>query len=546
MGRYVSTGTSQANSCQLAVSTTCYQSNTQKYSYSSNDCWQNRVILDTPGNYSFTVPSGITCLRVVSVGGGGKPKCTETCCGYAGGGGGYAERYDTVSPGCVVSVVVGRQEQDTTISYTNSSAVARTVTGGGAAGCTPGAASGGDWNSIGGTGGKGCNYCGGSLSHYCGTCICFSLTTCCGYCIVVAGVGIGQTPGHGSDQCCNARYPGGASAGWWGHLCGGNGQGAQNSVDIYGASGGHGATAGGGGGVGYTFRQDVRSGPCSCMCGSANQGGQGGPHQRNACFPNSAGGGGGTKWQICTCCECQNMYNTNCTCGFWIEGHGGWGGYDNHSGVGGCIDWDCIGFYCGNYASCTMYTPPSKDPIVHSWHDIHSMCGSGSAGRSHHRDNDYWCGSILWATREDQTTRPANAGEGAGTGGVVFVCCATQFHYNNNSLYVNWPFVCCLGLTGKVCCSDRFAQSLFPNIISCAGTLGGSGGVGICTMMSKAGKGGGGGVFRNYILCVCYGNSTFNTCNGDGVTALAYPACELDWRISNAGTGMAIIYWKDA
>jgi hypothetical protein len=25
---------------------------------------------------------------------------------------------------------------------------------------------------------------------------------------------------------------------------------------------------------------------------------------------------------------------------------------------------------------------------------------------------------------------------------------------------------------------------------------------------------------------------------------LAFPPCDLDWRVSTAGTGMAIIYWK--
>jgi hypothetical protein len=87
-------------------------------------------------------------------------------------------------------------------------------------------------------------------------------------------------------------------------------------------------------------------------------------------------------------------------------------------------------------------------------------------------------------------------------------------------------------------------QQLFPYILSCAGTLGGSGGVGICHMASTAGKGGGAGVNRSYILCICWGGS-FNNCNGGG-TPLAFPPCDLDWRVSTAGTGMAILYWKDA
>jgi hypothetical protein len=50
-------------------------------------------------------------------------------------------------------------------------------------------------------------------------------------------------------------------------------------------------------------------------------------------------------------------------------------------------------------------------------------------------------------------------------------------------------------------------------------------------------------VFKCYILCICHGGS-FNNCNGTG-PALAFPPCILDNIVSNAGSGVAIIYWKD-
>ena len=147
MGRYISTGATQANSCVLVGQSVCYQVTGQKYAYDGNSCWQNRVIIDTPGSYTFTVPAGVTCLRTIAVGGGGKVKgCSPVCCGMAGAGGGYVEKVDTIVAGCVVTVVVGRQEQDTTISYVCSGGATRTLTAGGASGCTHGAASGGDWN----------------------------------------------------------------------------------------------------------------------------------------------------------------------------------------------------------------------------------------------------------------------------------------------------------------------------------------------------------------------------------------------------------------
>jgi len=125
MGRFVTTTTS-------ATLTTCYQVTCHKYSYDANSCWQNKIVIDTPGNYTFTIPAGTSCFRAIAVGGGGKSYVNCNCCGTAGGGGGYAERQDTVNAGCTVTIVVGRQQQDTTISYTNSSSTVRTLTGGGA------------------------------------------------------------------------------------------------------------------------------------------------------------------------------------------------------------------------------------------------------------------------------------------------------------------------------------------------------------------------------------------------------------------------------
>jgi hypothetical protein len=88
-------------------------------------------------------------------------------------------------------------------------------------------------------------------------------------------------------------------------------------------------------------------------------------------------------------------------------------------------------------------------------------------------------------------------------------------------------------------------DQLFPFVTHCAGTLGGSGGVGTCNLASRAGKGGGAGMPRNYLLCVCYGGNYDRCNNNPSNPLLAFPPSDLDWRASMAGTGMAIIYWKN-
>jgi hypothetical protein len=171
-----------------------------------------------------------------------------------------------------------------------------------------------------------------------------------------------------------------------------------------------------------------------------------------------------------------------------------------------------------------------------------------------HVDNNTW-GYCGWATANPYNKRPARiSGEGAGTGGVVFRCCdlcsfGMQCCVVNSATNacgtINWELVCCLGTSGKFDCAVRMEQSLFPFIISCAGTLGGAGGVGVCHLGSKAGKGGGQGIYRSYIFCICYGGN-FDRCNGSGAAPLlAFPPCILDWMASPAGTGMALLYWRD-
>ena len=97
MGRYVSTGSAQVNSCVNNATRTCYQIDGHKFSYSPNECWQNRITIDAPGNYTFTVPSGVTCMRAIAIGGGGKSKGQNpNCCGMAGAFG-YEEEHFALS-----------------------------------------------------------------------------------------------------------------------------------------------------------------------------------------------------------------------------------------------------------------------------------------------------------------------------------------------------------------------------------------------------------------------------------------------------------------
>ena len=130
-------------------------------------------------------------------------------------------------------------------------------------------------------------------------------------------------------------------------------------------------------------------------------------------------------------------------------------------------------------------------------------------------------------------------------------CCDAQqqgwgMGANNNSggPLINWLKICQLGLCGQTDQAYKMVDSLFPNFITCAGILGGSGGVGICTMTSKAGYGGGGGEAKCQFLCICYGGA-FDCCNQVAATPLAFPPCILDNLVSNAGSGYALIYYRD-
>jgi len=538
MGRYISTGSAQSNTCSTIVNTTCYQVSGQKYSQDNNSCWQNRIIVDTPGSYTFTVPAGITCLRAIAVGGGGKASYAASATyNFGGAGGGYVERTDTVASGCTVTIVVGRQSQDTTIAYTNSSATARTLTGGGAVCNNPGAATGGDWNSNGGA--PGCGYASGT---YCGVGNCFNITTCCGYCVVFGGYGITYQPDN-SAVCCTGHAPGGGSAGSWIWACGGSGGTAYYEDQIVG--GGYGPVAGGGGGIGYICKKGVMQSVCNCICTNerCNQGYPGG---RKFYFMGTADGGGGTKLQMCDTCYARNVgFRGMCVAGQYFNGSGGWGGYDNDEGRGSRFMW----YHTGCFGAVNYYQEHGPQPKCYTWHDIHAMCGSGSSGVSFmdgacYRSCNNWNHGPRIAGNAWH-----DAGEGAGTGGIAYYCCeVTSMNIPNQmagaacASSVNWNLLCCLGLSGKICCADKMQDQLFPYITHCAGTLGGAGGVDIGWMSSKAGKGGGAGMVRCYLLCVCWGGS-YNLCNGTG-PALAFPPCDLDWRVNTAGTGMAILYWK--
>ena len=190
------------------------------------------------------------------------------------------------------------------------------------------------------------------------------------------------------------------------------------------------------------------------------------------------------------------------------------------------------------------YLGPAREP----WWDIADIKGSGSPGTVANRANANACVGFFWGVR------PRNAGEGAGTGAIVTTCCNPNMMGNmigstdiggSGGPLINWCKLCSLGTSGQCDQAWLMQDALFPFFITCAGTLGGSGGVNWCGYTSKAGKGGGGGQSKCHLLCVCWGGA-YDCCNQVAATPLAFPPCLLDQLVSNAGTGMAIIYYREA
>ena len=509
--------------------------------YDGKQCWQYKIVYDRPGSYTYTLPSNAICVRTVLVGGGGKPKCggglstsdASGCNSAAGAGGAYSEKTYAVTGGTTtLSLVVGRQEGDTTIACNGTNV----HTAGGAAGCVPGVATGGDWNSRGGCVGFTCNNCGGSYSHHCGSCKCFTLTNCCGYCIVYQY----EPTGSEGSPCCGMSLAGGGSAGSFLALCGGRAWGICGS----GGGAGTGGTVGGGAGIGGFADESCtwHYNCCYCVCaGQFSSYGEG----LNWCtnYPGSAQGGGGTG---VSANQCRSFASQDCTYGVWKGGDGGRGGCDQAEGQAWTFEWGYKAFCTYPFGGmCCWNNWREKTQccgiVKQDWWDIHDMKGSGSPGTVGSRTNYMACWGGFMGTR------PRNAGEGSGTGGIVSVCCNPSMHGTMliNQDPVNWLKICNLGLCGQSDQAWLMPDSLFPTFVTCAGTLGGSGGVNWCRYTSKAGKGGGGGQSKCQLLCVCWGGA-FDCCNQTASTPLAFPPCLLDQLVSNAGTGMAIIYYREA
>ena len=245
----------------------------------------------TAGLWSWTVPSGVTSVSVVCVGGGGGGGDWDSGLqGGAGGGLGYINDHE-VTPGDVIEIRVGSggagggkgtNGQDGGTSYFVNSSTCR---GGGGEGGQQSSTrnTGGDFaGDGGGTGGGGTiSFSGGGSG---------------------GGGGAGGYSGDGGHGSNNAGNGGSAGAGGAGGGGGGastsadNGAGGGGGVGIYGegASGARGASGtnvgeGGGGGsggtAGATGQSDTTDG--------TNQGGQGGLFGGGGGCSNSSGDGGG-------------------------------------------------------------------------------------------------------------------------------------------------------------------------------------------------------------------------------------------------------------
>ena len=235
----------------------------------------NEFKFKTPGSFSWTVPSGITKVDILIVGGGGSPGRTDSLRIPGGGGAGEVRWLQgvTVTPGTTLTGTVGEGGQPSTSTPGNngqdSSFDGTTALGGGAGGNN------GNAGIDGGSGGGGSNGFSGVNSG--GSAI---------------GAGIGN-PGGVSPDVSNWRTAtgggGGAGAAGQDGVQGQSGNGGDGIEIIDFANDGDGGWFAGGGGGGGSSNA------------AAGQGGKGGGSngaeddlQALAAMPNTGGGGGGS------------------------------------------------------------------------------------------------------------------------------------------------------------------------------------------------------------------------------------------------------------
>jgi hypothetical protein len=197
------------------------------------NCMANTVSFTTPGTYTWTVPAGLTSISVVATaGGGGGGGLSGPNPGPAGGAGAVVTSTLSVTPGEVLSLVVG---------------------GGGQAGANGSSVGGGFYYGAGGGGGGSTNIDAGSSDQI----------------IAGGGGGGGSYDGGGGGNA-------GGTAGAGGN--GGNAGGAPGGV-------------GGSGGIGGVAASGGQSGSYSGGNGNGGAGGTGGSNG-GTMFPGGSGGSG--------------------------------------------------------------------------------------------------------------------------------------------------------------------------------------------------------------------------------------------------------------
>lgn len=296
----------------------------------TSSCNINSAIYGTPGNYTFTVPAGVTQLRMLAIGGGGGGGAGSGGWGSGGGGGcggALAGGTMTVTPGQKISLYVG----------------------------------------YGGTGGNGTSQTGAGGCPWCGTYNPSSNGSAGGNSGIGSVVAAGGSWGRTGYQNLFNQYPGGTGGGSGG---GGGGNGWPGYSAVVGSGGTAGGQTNSQGAGGYCTGNGWSIDPGTYITKVSWAAGQGGQEPAVNSYYGGGGGGG-----LIVDNSTVNGGNAPGACSWGCPGtggagYGGGGGgqgldYQGAGGVGGpglvYIEWDG-----GSSNSCALSCAISfdKNPLT--------------------------------------------------------------------------------------------------------------------------------------------------------------------------------------